>query len=72
MNITADMASTVWRIVVGVGDTVAAGAAIVILESMKMEIPVLAPIAGVVAAIDVAEGQVVEAGAVLARIERSA
>ena len=69
MTVTADMASTVWQIVIGVGDEVEAGQRIVILESMKMEIPVLAPIAGVVSALHVSEGQVLEAGATIASIE---
>ena len=71
MNLTADMASIVWRIVAAVGETVQVGQQILILESMKMEIPIRAPASGVVAEIHVAEGDVIEAGMVLARLERS-
>ena len=71
MLVTADMASIVWRVMVAEGDDVQPGQEILILESMKMEIPVLSPMAGVVAHIPVAEGDVIEAGATLARIERS-
>ena len=49
-----------------VGQTVKPGDPVVILEAMKMEIPVVAPQAGTVASIDVAVGDNVEAGAVLA------
>ena len=70
MLVTADMASIVWRVTVAEGDEVQPGQEILILESMKMEIPVVSPMAGVVAHIPVAEGDVIEAGATLARIER--
>jgi len=64
------MASIVWRITVVEGERVRAGQEILILESMKMEMPVLAPVAGIVADIPVAEGDVIEAGDALVRIER--
>ncbi len=65
------MASIVWRITVAEGERVRAGQELLILESMKMEMPVLAPVAGMVADIPVAEGDVIEAGDALVRIERS-
>ena len=71
MKVTADMASIVWRIVVAVGDAVQAGQQLLILESMKMEIPVRAPFGGVVADVYVAERDVIEAGDALVRLERS-
>ncbi|MDE0138009.1 MAG: biotin/lipoyl-binding carrier protein [bacterium] len=71
MIVRADMASIVWRITVGEGERVRAGQELLILESMKMEMPVLAPVAGMVADIPVAEGDVIEAGDELVRIERS-
>lgn len=70
MIVRADMASIVWRITVVEGERVRAGQEILILESMKMEMPVLAPVAGIVADIPVAEGDVIEAGDALVRIER--
>ena len=71
MIVRADMASIVWRITVVEGEQVRAGQELLILESMKMEMPVLAPVAGMVADIPVAEGDVIEAGDALVRIERS-
>ena len=70
MIVTADMASIVWRITVAEGEVVQPGEQLLILESMKMEIPVLAPVSGVVVDIPVAEGDVIDAGEVLVRIER--
>jgi biotin carboxyl carrier protein len=52
----------VWKIAVAVGDRVAAGDVLVILESMKMEIPVLATEAGEVQEVLCAEGRAVAAG----------
>ena len=70
MLVTADMASIVWRITAAEGDDVQPGQEILVLESMKMEIPVLSPMTGFVARILVAEGDVIDAGDTLARIER--
>ena len=53
----------------GVGQTVKKGDTVVILEAMKMEIPVVAPQDGTVASIDVAAGDSVEAGALLATLK---
>ena len=50
------------------GQAVKKGDAVIILEAMKMEIPVVAPEDGTVASIDVAVGDTVEAGAVLATL----
>ena len=46
MIVTADMASIVWRITVTEGEVVQPGRQLLILESMKMEIPVLSPVSG--------------------------
>ncbi|NQT31593.1 MAG: acetyl-CoA carboxylase biotin carboxyl carrier protein subunit [Deltaproteobacteria bacterium] len=54
---------------VKVGDKVGEGDVICLLESMKMENPILAPVAGTVAKIELAVGQVVEAGELVAVIE---
>ena len=63
------MVANVWKIVVTQGDVVADGDTVVILESMKMEIPVLAERDGVVSALHVAEGDVVQEGDVIAVLE---
>ena len=63
------MAGNVWKIVVTAGDNVMDGQDIVILESMKMEIPIAAERAGVIKAVKVQEGDFVNEGDVLAIIE---
>lgn len=61
MDVTAEITANVWQVRTEVGATVAEGDELVILESMKMEIPVEAPVAGTVTAIHVApDDQVVE------------
>ena len=67
--IEAQITGNVWKVEKAVGDAVAAEDVILILESMKMEIPVEAPCAGRVSEIRVSEGENVEEGAVLAVIE---
>jgi len=64
-NVTAHITGTVWKIEVKVGDKVAEGDTCVILESMKMEMPVEAPAAGTVEKIHCAEAQAVNEGDVL-------
>lgn len=64
-EITAHITGTVWKIEVAVGDSVEEEQTLVILESMKMEMPVESPEAGKVASIAVEEGQAVEEGDVL-------
>ncbi|HDR6159114.1 TPA: acetyl-CoA carboxylase biotin carboxyl carrier protein subunit, partial [Bacillus anthracis] len=59
----------VWKIVVGVGDTVEEEQDVVILESMKMEIPIVSEEAGTVMKINVQEGDFVNEGDVLLEIE---
>jgi acetyl-CoA carboxylase biotin carboxyl carrier protein len=61
-DIEAHITGTVWKIEVAVGDTVEEGDTVVILESMKMEMPVEAEDAGTVTEIPVAEGQSVSEG----------
>lgn len=61
-TIESEIAGTVWKIEVGVGDTVEEDDVLIILESMKMEIPVLATEDGTVAEIFVAEGDGVTEG----------
>ncbi|PNA07182.1 MULTISPECIES: urea carboxylase [unclassified Pseudomonas] len=61
-SIDSHIAGNLWQVQVEVGSRVAAGDVLVILESMKMEIPVLAPMAGVVQDIRVQPGSAVRAG----------
>jgi biotin carboxyl carrier protein len=61
-DIASPVTGNVWKLTAAVGDTVAEGQSLLILESMKMEFPLEAPRAGVVAAIVVAEGQHVAEG----------
>ncbi|MBO4982406.1 MAG: acetyl-CoA carboxylase biotin carboxyl carrier protein subunit [Lachnospiraceae bacterium] len=68
VKIEAGAAGKVFKVEAKVGQAVKAGDAVVILEAMKMEIPVVAPKDGTVASIDVAVGDSVEAGAVLATL----
>jgi biotin carboxyl carrier protein len=68
-QVEAQITGNVWRIEKTVGDSVRAEDVILILESMKMEIPVEAPVSGRLAEIRVREGENVEEGAILAVIE---
>jgi acetyl-CoA carboxylase biotin carboxyl carrier protein len=63
--VKAHIAGTVWKVEVAVGDSVTAGQTVVILESMKMEMPVESPADGRVSRVLVAPGQAVEEGAAL-------
>ena len=64
-TVRAHITGTVWKIEVRPGEAIAAGQTVVILESMKMEMPVEAEQAGTVSAVLVKEGQAVEEGAPL-------
>lgn len=68
-KIEADMGANVWKVLVGVGDTVAEGDTLLILESMKMEIPVICEDGGTVAALHVAEGDTVGPGDLLLDVD---
>ena len=68
MEVRAEMVATVWKTVAAEGDTVAEGDVLLVLESMKMEIPVLAESAGTLTSLPVAEGAVVQEGDLLAVI----
>ena len=67
-EIRAEMVANVWKVVAAQGDRVDDGDTLVILESMKMEIPVLAEEAGTITSIHVAEGDVVQEGDLIAEI----
>jgi acetyl-CoA carboxylase biotin carboxyl carrier protein len=69
VQIRAELAGNLWKIVVREGQEVRVDETLMILESMKMEIPVNAPSAGRVAKIHVKEGQTVQEGQLLIEIE---
>ena len=64
-KVTSELAAKVWQIAVSPGAKVAEGDTLVVLESMKMEIPVTAPAAGIVARVLVAKDDAVKEGQVL-------
>ena len=67
-EVRAEMVANVWKVVVTAGDSVEEGDTLVILESMKMEIPVAAEAGGTVKELRVNEGDVVQEGDVIAII----
>jgi biotin carboxyl carrier protein len=69
VNVKSEIAGNVWKIQAKPGDKVEAEGEIVILESMKMEIPVLAPKAGVIREIRVNEGEAIGEGHLIAVLE---
>ncbi|MGD8859978.1 MAG: acetyl-CoA carboxylase biotin carboxyl carrier protein subunit [Myxococcales bacterium] len=68
-EITAHIAGTVWKVEKQVGESVQAGEPVVVLESMKMEMPVESPVAGTVGELRCAEGDQVSEDDVLAVVE---
>ena len=70
-EVLAEMVANVWKIVVSQGDHVDEGDTICILESMKMEIPVITEVPGVVRELDVEPGQTVQEGDRIALIDES-
>lgn len=68
-EIRAEMVANVWKVVTSAGSAVEDGDTLVILESMKMEIPVLAESSGTVTQLAVNEGDVVQEGDLIAVIE---
>ena len=68
-EVQAQITGTVWKILVKAGDTVAQDQTLVILESMKMEMPVESPEAGRVVSVAVNEGVSVEEGELLLTLE---
>jgi acetyl-CoA carboxylase biotin carboxyl carrier protein len=64
-QVQAPLTGTVWKVEVKVGDQVAEGQTVIILESMKMEMPVEAPAPGIVESVVVKPGDAVDEGAVL-------
>jgi len=68
-DVVAEMVANVLKVAVSAGERVEVGDTVVLLESMKMEIPVLTERAGTVAAVKVGEGDVVQEGDVLVTID---
>jgi acetyl-CoA carboxylase biotin carboxyl carrier protein len=68
--VRSEVAGVVGRVAAAVGRRVAEGDEIIIVEAMKMELPVLAPASGVIAAILVAEGEMVSEGQAIATLSR--
>jgi biotin carboxyl carrier protein len=69
-KVKSDVAGSVWKILVQGGQALAAGETLMILESMKMEIPVVAEDGGTVVELHVAEGEPVGEGQLLATLGR--
>ena len=68
-RVRSEITGSVWKIEVSIGDSVAEEDPLVILESMKMEIPLLAPRAGVVREILVIEGEAIAEGDIAVILE---
>ncbi|MEV5752177.1 biotin/lipoyl-binding carrier protein [Actinoallomurus sp. NPDC052308] len=68
-EVRAEMVANVWKVLVSEGDQIEDGDTLVILESMKMEIPVLAEDSGTITTLKVAEGDVIQEGDLIAVIE---
>ena len=68
-EVRAEMVANVWKVVAAEGDQISDGDTLVVLESMKMEIPVLAESSGTLTSLSVTEGDVVQEGDLIAVIE---
>jgi acetyl-CoA carboxylase biotin carboxyl carrier protein len=69
VQVNAELAGNLWKVVVSEGQPVDADETLMILESMKMEIPVTSPKAGRILKIHVREGQTVQEGQLLAEVD---
>ncbi|MGD1054246.1 MAG: biotin/lipoyl-binding carrier protein [Candidatus Dormibacteria bacterium] len=69
MEVRAEVLGSLWRIVAEVGQRVEEDETIMVLESMKMEIPVTSPVSGTITAILVTKGEVVQEGQTVAIVE---
>lgn len=69
MQVKSEIAGSVWKIIAETGADLAADDVIVILESMKMEIPVVAPKGGKLTDIHVAEGDMIGEGQLIATLD---
>ncbi|MFY9913502.1 MAG: biotin/lipoyl-binding carrier protein [Nocardioidaceae bacterium] len=70
-HVNAELVANVLKVLVAPGDAVAVGDMLVILESMKMEIPVTTETSGTITDVGVAEGDVVTEGDLIATIEEN-
>lgn len=70
-EVRSEMTANVWKVLVAEGDEVADGDTLVILESMKMEIPVVAETDGVISSMAVAEGDTIDEDALIAVIDEA-
>ena len=68
-EVKAELVGNLWKITSAVGDAVEEDDTLMILESMKMEIPITSPVSGTVREILVAEGDVVQEGQTVAIVE---
>ena len=71
VKVTSEIAGQVWKVVASVGDELAEDDVIIILESMKMEIPIMAPRAGKLAALLVSEEDMISEDQAVADLEVS-
>lgn len=69
MQVQASMSGSIWKLQVKEGDMVKSGDVVIILESMKMEIPIEAPKDGKVTKVNIAEGDFVQESDVVIEIE---
>ena len=69
MNIQSNMSGSLWKLLVKVGDQVEAGQEVAILESMKMEIPIVAEVSGIVEAVEKDEGDFVQEDDVVVKVQ---
>ena len=68
-EIRAEMVANVWQVLVEEGEAIAAGTQLLVLESMKMEIPVESPVSGTVTGLHVVPGQVLAEGDLIVVVE---
>lgn len=68
-DVKSEITGSVWKILMKPGDAVSEGDTLMILESMKMEIPIASPVAGVLKELCVAEGDLISEGQVAVRID---
>lgn len=69
MQVKSEIAGSVWKIMAAPGDSLNSDDVIVILESMKMEIPIVAPKAGTLSHLHVTEGEMIGEGQLIATLD---